>query len=169
LAWVRLDDNFHWHPKVAPLSDGAYRLYVGGLCYCNRFSQKDTLTMVQILGLVGSARRAERLITELVSRKLWRKSGDVYKVHDYFNYQPDPKKVFAGRVSAATRAQHAVEQVFNPVPVPSRPVGVIPPVVPLTPNGYGIPKASMHVEGGHHVSKILGTLQLQSKPRKETG
>jgi hypothetical protein len=168
LAWVKLDDNFHWHPKVAPLSDGAYRLYVGGLCYCNRFGHGDSLTMPQILGLVGNARRAERLINELTSAKLWRKSGTHYTIHDYFSYQPDPKKVFAGRVSAATRAQHAVEQVLNPVPVPSRPVtGVLPPVVPLRDNGlYGLQATAMHVEGLHPLKETLKKVMLQSDPRR---
>src|ERR1051326_9638401 len=35
LAWVKIDHKFHWDRLIEPHSDAAYRLYVGGLCYCN--------------------------------------------------------------------------------------------------------------------------------------
>lgn len=36
MTWVRLDDEFGEHPKIAALSDSALALFVTGLAYCNR-------------------------------------------------------------------------------------------------------------------------------------
>lgn len=140
LAWVRLDDNFHWHPKVTPLSDGAYRLYVGALCYCNRYQQGGRVTSTHIKTLVGTGRRVQRMVTELVLATLWVEDGPDWLIHDYLLYQPDPTKQAAGRAggqaSAQARAQadrkHGAQAPAQP---PSRtrpvPVGVITPEVPL--------------------------------------
>ena len=37
MAWTKLDDGFADHPKVAPLSDPAFRAFVAGLCFANRY------------------------------------------------------------------------------------------------------------------------------------
>jgi hypothetical protein len=132
----------------------------------------------------------------LVGENLWHDVPLGYQIHDYLDYNPSRAQVLAdreakraagragGQAAAKARAtnpasatapaqaesQQKAKQNSTPVPVPVPVLGSKEPSVgSLQPNGYGIPKASMHVEGGHHVSKILGTLQLQSKPRKETG
>lgn len=141
MAWVRLDDNFHWHPKVAPLSDAAYRLYIGALCYCNRYEQGGRVTKAHIKTLAGSGRRVQRLIDELVLATLWVVDGTDWLIHDYLLYQPDPTKQAAGRAggqaSAQARAQADRKQSGQAsAQAPSRtrpvPVGVIPPEVPLS-------------------------------------
>ena len=36
MPWVKLDDGFTDHPKIASLSDSAFRTFVTALCYCNK-------------------------------------------------------------------------------------------------------------------------------------
>jgi hypothetical protein len=142
VTWVRLDDNFHWHPKVAPLSDAAYRLYVGALCYSNRYELGGRVTIGHVGVLVGTGRRAQRLIDELVVADLWTPEGVDWLIHDYLLYQPDPTKQAAGRMGGRASAQaravapaqadpkHAavapLKQVLNPRPVPV-PLGSLEP------------------------------------------
>ena len=37
MAWVRLEDDMPTNPKVEPLPDGAFRLYVHMIAYSNRY------------------------------------------------------------------------------------------------------------------------------------
>lgn len=36
MTWIKLDDNFPDHHKIAGLSDSGFRLYIEMICYCNR-------------------------------------------------------------------------------------------------------------------------------------
>lgn len=129
MTWVRIDDNFHWHPKVARLSSDAYRLLVGGLCYANRYQTAGFIRREVVAMLSGTRRGAvsnpSRSCRELVAARLWEKAEGGYLIHDYFEYQPDPIKQAAGRkggiVSAQARAQAGVKHAAQP---PSRPVPV---------------------------------------------
>ena len=183
MTWVRLDDNFHWHPKIAGLSHVAYRLYEGALCYANRYQTGGEITLA-VADQLSIGRSAPR--RELEEGGLWEVIGHArWIIHDYFLYQPDPQKSRAGQAggqaSAQARAQaegkqppkQMLKQVLKqnsspvPVPIPVAEEGVEnPPVIP--PRGFGIPKTNLHVSDLHDVGSILGSLQLQAKPRKET-
>lgn len=129
MTWVRIDDNFHWHPKVEGLSCLAYRLFVGSICYANRYQTAGFIRAKSVRNLCGSSatpvRNLFRPCAELVRAKLWERAEGGYLIHDYFEYQPDPIKRAAGRkggiVSAQARAQAAVKHAAQP---PSRTVPV---------------------------------------------
>lgn len=36
MSWVRLDDGFADHPKIAALDDRAFRIHIWALCYSAR-------------------------------------------------------------------------------------------------------------------------------------
>ena len=155
MAWVRLDDNFHWHPKVAPLSDAAYRLYVGALCHCNRYDQGDHVSLGVVTALMPG-RRGLRSAAELVTATLWLVDGVVgWIIHDYFSYQPNPDKQRAGRIggqaSAQARAQASAvapaQALLNPR-TRTRPVGVENPSVGSPPNDETLTIASRGWRGG---------------------
>lgn len=82
MPWVRLDDAMPDHPKVAPLSNGAFRLFIEGLCYANRFLTDGRVHTSAIPG------QRRRYVTELLDSGLWSKDDDGYLVHDYLRYQP---------------------------------------------------------------------------------
>ena len=119
---------------MAPLSDAAYRLYVGALCYCNRYGLGGRLTPAHVATLVGAgAQRRTHLARELVDATLWTEEDWGWQIHDYLLYQPDPTKQAAGRAggqaSAQARAQaegkqpasvllkHVLKPRTRPVPV----------------------------------------------------
>lgn len=72
MSWVRLDDAFPDHPKVAALSDGAFRLWLGLLAYSSRYRTGGLVTASEIHRVARSryAYRTEALRAELIGRGL---------------------------------------------------------------------------------------------------
>ncbi|MFB7162292.1 hypothetical protein [Streptomyces sp. NPDC056242] len=104
MPWVRLDDRFPSHRKVALLSDRAFRLYVSALCWCS-----ENLTEGRILDrelpLVARLRGAKKAAAELEEVHLWDRVDGGWEIHDYLEYNPDRAKVKAERASNAARQQ----------------------------------------------------------------
>lgn len=104
MPWVRLDDRFPSHRKVALLSDRAFRLYVSALCWAS-----ENLTEGKILDreltLVARVRGMKAAATELEGAQLWDRLDDGWQIHDYLEYNPDRAKVKAERESNAARQQ----------------------------------------------------------------
>ncbi len=99
MTWLRLDDQFARHRKVAPLSDRAWRLHVTALLECCA-----NLTDGQIdLGLPGtwpSAPRGKSLavtIGELVLAGLWEPVDGGWIAHDFLHWNPSGAEVKAER------------------------------------------------------------------------
>jgi len=83
--WVKLDDGFASHPKIAQLSDKEFRVWVRLLCYCARYKSVN--------GEIGSARNEVIGVTEAFLKK----AGEVgllddvdgqLCVHDWQDYLP---------------------------------------------------------------------------------
>ena len=106
MAWVKLDDHFPEHPKVAALDEFTPLcgwLYVCGLAWCNRHLT-DGFIPAGIVGRLASFDRlafhvdghlspsdvvtTESVIAELVMAGLWEEAEGGYQVHDYLDYQP---------------------------------------------------------------------------------
>ncbi|WP_051338599.1 hypothetical protein [Streptomyces flavidovirens] len=104
MPWVRLDDRFPSHRKVALLSDRAFRLYVSALCWSS-----ENLTEGKILDreltLVARVRNTKSAATELEAAKLWDRVDDGWMIHDFLEYNPDRAKVKADREANAARQQ----------------------------------------------------------------
>ncbi|MGW6531410.1 hypothetical protein [Streptomyces venezuelae] len=104
MPWVRLDDRFPSHRKVALLSDRAFRLYVSGLCWCS-----ENLTEGRILdrelAVVSRVRGLKAAAKELEEAQLWDRVSDGWQIHDYLEYNPDRAKIKAERQANAARQQ----------------------------------------------------------------
>ncbi|MFG2225352.1 hypothetical protein [Streptomyces sp. NPDC048644] len=102
MPWVRLDDRFPSHRKVALLSDKAFRLYVSGLCWVS-----ENLTEGKILDrelkVISRIRGPKTAAAELVDAGLWERIPDGYLIHDYLEYNPDRARVKADREANAAR------------------------------------------------------------------
>ena len=142
ITWVKLDDKFHWDGAIAPLSDAAYRLYVGALCYCN-WQETDGWLAPNAVDLIAQRikRTREAAIKELVAAGLWVAELDGFRVKNYLKFQPSKAQLeerrsrmqalgAAGGVASGLKrgaSSAAVEParlsaVVEPRPVPSRPV-----------------------------------------------
>jgi hypothetical protein len=109
MPWLNMDDGMPRHPKIAPLSDGAFRLHVSGLCYCSEHLT-DGLIGAEVIPTLRPKYRSA-MLAELIDRNLWRQHGDVYEIHDYLDWnrsreqveQERERKRRAGRKGAENR------------------------------------------------------------------
>ncbi|MCI0386192.1 hypothetical protein [Streptomyces sp. CNQ085] len=102
MPWVRLDDRFPSHRKVALLSDRAFRLYVSALCWSS-----ENLTEGRILDkelpLISRVRGVKTVAKELEDARLWDRIEGGWEIHDYLEYNPDRARVQADRAANAAR------------------------------------------------------------------
>jgi hypothetical protein len=124
--WVKLDDHFPEHRKLAEL--GAYAplcgwLYICALAWCNRqltdgripFGHLPRLTCFDHISAVAEDVKVETLATMLVNAGLWEKTRDGYQIHDYLEYQYSREEVLklralraeSGRLGGQQRWQNA--------------------------------------------------------------
>ena len=57
MPFLNLDDNFAEHPKIHPLTDGAFRLHVSAMCYCARLKTDGKLPRSKVSGLTPHFRK----------------------------------------------------------------------------------------------------------------
>ena len=104
MPWVRLDDRFPSHRKVALLSDRAFRLHISALCWSS-----ENLTEGKILDselrVIAHVRNIKAAAKELEDRQLWDRVDDGWVIHDFLEYNPDRAKVQAERENNAARQQ----------------------------------------------------------------
>ena len=125
MTWVRIDDEFPQHPKIASVGPLGMALQVAGLCYCNRYLTDGFIplavarTLLDFTGLGmrmwdskpepggtslfggGEDATAGLVIEDLVEADVW-KEAEVdgfrgYLIHDYLDYQPSKAQVEAER------------------------------------------------------------------------
>lgn len=104
MPWVRLDDRFPSHRKVALLSDRAFRLHVSAICWC-----AENLTDGRIgdreLPLIAHIRSAKATAKQLEDSGLWDRTNDGWVIHDYLDYNPSREQVLAERKKNAERQE----------------------------------------------------------------
>jgi len=85
MVWLKMDDGFAEHEKVTGLSDRAFRVHVGALCYAARSNTDGRVPRSHLAVLRGTVRHAD----ELVAAGLWDTSaGGGWSIHDYLQYNP---------------------------------------------------------------------------------
>lgn len=96
MPWANLDDQFPKHPKVVPISDGAFRLHVSGVCYCAQYLTDGMVEAAAVPLLMPRYR--PKFLEELLSRGLWLDRGEgVYEIHDYLDWNRSKEEVEAER------------------------------------------------------------------------
>jgi hypothetical protein len=104
MSWLRIDDGFAEHPKIADLSDAAFRTHVSALCYSAR-----NLTDGHLPGAVAKvvAHNRRRPIEDLVSAGIWTTNGKSgYVIHDYLDYNESAEAIKEKRRGAAERMRN---------------------------------------------------------------
>lgn len=94
--WAKLDDSFADHPKVAPLSDGAFRLHVEAIIYSARYLTDGLVPATFVRG-------RERRAAELVKASLWEAEPSAWRIHDWMHHNPPGDEVRARRERDAAR------------------------------------------------------------------
>ncbi len=105
MSWLRIDDKFVRHPKIAPLTDKAFRIHVEALCHAAEFLTDGRIPRTYI--------RPSARTRELEEAGLWHKDGDGWTVHDWLDYNPTKAEVedqrsrrAAGNSSGGSKAMH---------------------------------------------------------------
>ncbi|MFI1889864.1 hypothetical protein [Streptomyces jumonjinensis] len=102
MPWVRLDDRFPSHRKVALLSDRAFRLYVSALCWASenltegRILDRELTVVARLRGIKAAAK-------ELEGAGLWDRVEGGWEIHDFLEYNPDRARIQAERAANAAR------------------------------------------------------------------
>lgn len=152
MPWVRIDDHFPEHPKIARLGPDAPLcgwLWLCGLAYCNRQLTDGRIPKSFLLRLAdfGLSRDRDDLTVEsaaemLVIVGLWEEDERDYIVHHYDQYQPTRAQIEAERrakaesgrlggiataaaratAPAAAKVQHPPQQNASKVPAKVQPV-----------------------------------------------
>ena len=93
MTWIKIDDDLPDHPKVAGLTDGAFRLYLTGLCYCSRHLTDGRIP--EAVTARWGVRHPDRAASELMSAGLWTSSADGFEVVGYLEHQRSKVEVEA--------------------------------------------------------------------------
>lgn len=102
MTWVTIDDGMTDHPKVAQLTDAAFRLQIHALCYCAR---NLTDGFIPTAVAVRLHERAKRIIPELATAGIWHAVDGGYQIHDYDQYQESRATVMQRRDATAKRVR----------------------------------------------------------------
>lgn len=108
-VWIRLSVDFADHPKIAGLSDHAFRALIEMLTYCRRFSQDGTIParlvhqrwgqgITQSVTQTGTETITDS-VSELLENDVERPSlvreGNFYRLHDYSEWQETKSQIEA--------------------------------------------------------------------------
>lgn len=134
MPWVRIDDGFARHPKLAQAGPLGMAMQVAALCYCNQeltdgfvprsvartlldFTVEDgdgrLWTITRGCGMIGDDITPEWIIGILLEAGLWEEAPGGYRIHDFHDYQPSKEHVLHEREGnrkrqAAFRERNAV-------------------------------------------------------------
>lgn len=120
LSWVKLDDQFHWHPKMASLSSDAYRLFIGGLCVCNSHRTGGVIWRSRFGMAAEGVKAPKKALGELLEADIWVEIEGGWEVHDYGVYQLTSEAAReaareAGRKSGEARRHRTANAALNEI------------------------------------------------------
>lgn len=106
MAWVRVDDLAPTHAKIIQVGV-AFAVYVGGLCYANRYLTDGFIPARQLSAVLPGVRPRQVLLmaVKLVEAGLWEVTDGGYQIHDYHDYQPTAATVRSIRDARAKSGQ----------------------------------------------------------------
>lgn len=103
MSWLRIEGKAPQHPKIAPLSDAAFRLHFTALCWCVEHLT-DGDVPARIPATLPSAPRGKRLasvLAELAGAGLWKASDSGWTIHDFLDWNPSAEQERAKRAARA--------------------------------------------------------------------
>lgn len=110
MTYARLDDIFPEHPKVAALSDRAFRVHVRGICYSAKVLS-DGFVPQALAKQWGAAS-----VRSLVSEGLWSVENGGYLIHDYLDYNPSRSQVEGKRAADSNRKRGGIAAESDATP-----------------------------------------------------
>ncbi len=108
MSWVKLDDDFSRHRKIAKLSDREFRYHLSALCWCAKNLTDGRVEAREIDEVSAlSPAIARRVVAKLVEHRVWDVHPDGgWVIHDYLDFNPSRVQVLTERAKSAARQQH---------------------------------------------------------------
>jgi hypothetical protein len=113
MTWIKLDDTLPNNPKILPLSDKAFRLYIEGLCYANQYLTDGFLAQA-VVNRLDSGNACQ----ELLVAGLWLEVETGMQIHDYCEHQTSRKVVEEKREQVRNRVTRYREKSNGNVTTP---------------------------------------------------
>jgi hypothetical protein len=110
MAWVRLDDQFHSHPKAFRAGLAALGLHAVAMSYCGAYltdGHVDPEWRDHRFGM-----DVQDLVDRLCDVGMWHRNGNGYVIHDFLDYNPSAKETKArrkARVAAGRKGGKAAQ------------------------------------------------------------
>lgn len=95
MAWVKVDDAAMDHPKILKLSAEQFRLWMRGLCYCQKHLTDGFIPDQALKPMLAKAGDAK----QLCDVQLWEAVTGGFMVHDYLDWN-DPRELVQERRTA---------------------------------------------------------------------
>lgn len=92
ITYIMVDDQMPSNRKIAPLSNGAFRLYVEALCWCSANHKDGIITIRAWNGMGTKKSRLELTEAELIVQS---PDGSHVEVHDYLDIQRSQAEIAA--------------------------------------------------------------------------
>ncbi len=105
MAWLKIDDQYLFHPKVIEAGLEGRALHMASMTYCAG-QLTDGFIPLSVLGLLGAMAGlpdANEAAVTLVAVGLWDEWGEGWRVHDYLDYNPTRETVTAKRAESKER------------------------------------------------------------------
>ena len=107
MTWIKLEDSFPDHPKIAALSDRAFRVHISALCYCGKYLTNGVIP-APIANKI-CVNNGSRIIKRLVEIGLWSRVEGGYEINDYLKYQTSKEQAEMEKETNRLRAARARE------------------------------------------------------------
>lgn len=159
MSWVRIDDEFPDHRKIAGLTNDAFCLHVTAMCWVAKQQTDGKLPSVVLRRLAWRCQDPAMAAAELETAGVWDKTPEGWEIHDFLTYNPTKEQIIelaakrseAGKAGAMARWQdhgkedgkpHGKEdgKIMPPSPFPS-PLPLSPSPDP-NPKGAATPRAA---------------------------
>lgn len=114
MSWVKIDDEFPDHKKVASLSNDAFCLHVTAMCWVAKWQTNGKLPS-KLLGKLGwRCQDPASAAAELVTANVWEITTEGWEIHDFLEYNPSKTQIAelaetrseAGKAGAMARWQN---------------------------------------------------------------
>lgn len=103
MTWVRLDDQFPFHPKALRAGKDGRALFVAGLCYSAQHETDGHLPTAALPLLLALAEVPKKATKALVDAGLWDETPDGFEIHDFLEYQPSSADLEVQRRTGSRR------------------------------------------------------------------
>jgi len=104
MAWGKVDDRLHSHPKWRRASKGARALWTTALSWCSSFPSDGIVPAHMLAALDGTTAEAK----SLVEAGLWVERNDGWAFHEWSERNPDASSLIAKKAAMSEGGAHGL-------------------------------------------------------------